>query len=67
MSLHLEKGVSIQDIYDGKSTLETINVQVARLYRENKITLREAAIKLHECGWLPFIDEEGAKRIIGMS
>lgn len=29
-----------------------------------KITLREAAIKLHESGWTNFIDEETTRRLL---
>lgn len=29
-----------------------------------KMTLREAAIRLHEAGWTNFIDEETTKRLL---
>nr|DAG34396.1 MAG TPA: hypothetical protein [Caudoviricetes sp.] len=29
-----------------------------------KITLREAAIKLHESGWTNFVDEETTRRLL---
>lgn len=29
-----------------------------------KMTLREAAIRLHEAGWTSFIDEETTKRLL---
>lgn len=29
-----------------------------------KITIREAAIKLHESGWTNFIDEETTRRLL---
>lgn len=45
-----------------KNILQSLKEKVER----GNITLREAAIKLHECGWINFIDEEITKRLLNL-
>lgn len=35
-------------------------------YQEGKITIRDAAVALYNAGWTNFIDEEYAKKILGI-
>ena len=42
-----------------KNILQSLKENV----ESGKITLREAAIKLHETGWISFIDEETTKKV----
>lgn len=43
-----------------KNILQSLKEKVA----SGNITLREAAIKLHQSGWTNFIDEETTKKLI---
>jgi hypothetical protein len=36
-------------------------------YQEGKITIREAAVTLYNAGWTTFIDEDYAKKILGLT
>lgn len=44
--------------------MKTILQSLKEKVEGGKMTLREAAIRLHEAGWINFIDEETTRRLL---
>lgn len=44
--------------------MKTILQSLKEKVKSGNITLREAAIRLHEAGWTNFIDEETTRRLL---